>query len=656
MTGWKRWVLLIGGGLFAAALIGAGLLAYLVSRIDVRGELETAIENATGRDVVISGPVGVSFWPVLGLRARDVTLANVEGGRAEAFVATDEIDVGVEFGPLFNRRVVVRRLVLQHPRIALEVDAEGTPNWVLAPRPGPPAPPPTAPPAQEPVQFSLRGVRVADGEVAFYDARRGSGWVIGDADLTAVITTLDAPTQVSGSLLYNDRRLTLDMEIVRPGAALRGELTPLKFQLGGELLNADFDGRTLAASGELSGILRASGPSLRQLAAWSGTPIQGGVGFGEFAVSGHIAIGGGVYDFSNTGFAVDLVRGRGDFQISERNNKPYVSGRLQLFDFDLNPYLTGQGPPPPPDDEPPQLNAAAAAAGDPDIDSIAASLTPTARIAAVDAPDRAIDAQRAPSQQPLDFSGLHGFNADLDIATAAVLVQHMRIDGARLTLALHDGHLASTVQNVSFYGGSGRGRIEIDARAPETRIHLDDLAFSNLDARRFLEDAFNFTNIEGRAELSFSLRAQGRTPSEMIAGIDGGMHLEVVSGVLHGVDLGGVATTIRNALRGELIAPEAETPFQGFSATFAIADGVLAADNLSFNTEDLRIPGIGVIDLPRRHVDIRLAPRSPRGGLVFPFTIRGPWSQLSYAADMNGAAQAEILARVRQVEAASRPN
>jgi AsmA protein len=123
MKGWMRWVLLIGGGLFAAALLGAGLLAYLVTRLDVRGEVERVVESATGRDLTISGNVGVSYWPVLGLRAEDATLANVEGGRAPAFIVADEIDIGVEIRPLFDRQVVVRRLVLQRPRIALGVVA-----------------------------------------------------------------------------------------------------------------------------------------------------------------------------------------------------------------------------------------------------------------------------------------------------------------------------------------------------------------------------------------------------------------------------------------------------------------------------------------------------------------------------------------------------
>jgi AsmA protein len=206
---------------------------------------------------------------------------------------------------------------------------------------------------------------------------------------------------------------------------------------------------------------------------------------------------------------------------------------------------------------------------------------------------------------------------------------------------------------LSLYGGSGRGRFEIDARDNVLKF-APQLVFDGINTRAFLTDAINFSNIEGRGEINLNLRAQGRTQRELLESVDGAAHIEVVSGTLHGVDLGGVATTIRNALRGELIAPEARTPFQGFSATFSIADGVLASDDLSFNTTDLRIPGIAVIDTPRRRFDARLAPRSPRGGIVVPFSVRGPWDQFSYASDMNDRAEREILPRVREVEAAMR--
>jgi AsmA protein len=648
MKGWKVFGVIVGIVLGLLA-VGAGALAVFVSRLDVRSQVERAVENATGRDMTIAGDVGVSYWPVLGVRVGDITLANVEGGRAPALLRARQVDVGVELAPMvFRRRIVVQRLVLQEPRIALEVDAQGAPNWLLAPRaaPGAPAPRPTTPPSQPPMDVartSLREIRIVDGEASFYDARRGAGWVIGDVDLSSALTSLDEPMRVEGEVRYNDRPVDIDARIARPGAAFRGQSTPLVLDLESELLTAHFNGQTVAASGEIAGNVRASGPSLRQLTAWMGAPLQGAVGFAQFAVAGRLQVGGGRYAFSNAGFALDLVRGRGDFVLSEMRGKPYLSGRLELFDFDLNPYLSGQAPPAP-------VGEAVTA---PETAQTASQ--PTAEIAAVEAAPRAIDVRAPPSETPLDLAGLRAFNADLELITAAVLVQHMRIDRARLNLVLHDGYLAATLHDLSLYGGSGRGRFEIDAREPAATF-VQDFAFNGLNAQRFLSDAFNFSLIEGRAEVAIKLRSRGRTQSELIAGSDGRAHIEVVSGVLHGVDLGGVATTIRNALRGELIAPEARTPFQGMSGTFSVGDGVLAADNLSFNTEDLRIPGLAVIDLPQRRLDARLAPRSPRGGIVFPFSVRGPWGQFVYAHDMGGRVQNELLARVRRVQAVSREN
>src|SRR5262245_60335492 len=148
MKAWWHWVIVILGSVVAVALLGAGALAYLVLRLDVRGEIERSVESATGRQLTIQGDVGVSYWPVLGLRATKTTLSNVAGGRAPAFSTSDEIDIGVELQPLLNRQVVVRNLVLQRPHIALEVDAAGKPNWIFTPpvRPAPAAPPPRAAP------------------------------------------------------------------------------------------------------------------------------------------------------------------------------------------------------------------------------------------------------------------------------------------------------------------------------------------------------------------------------------------------------------------------------------------------------------------------------------------------------------------------------
>src|SRR5215470_886581 len=169
MRAWWHWVLVILGTIVAIALLAAGGLAYLVYRLDIKGEVERAVENATGRDLTINGDVGVSYWPVLGFHAANDVLANVPGGRAPAFIAADDIHIGVELQPLLNRQVIVRQLVLQHPRIALEIDASGRPNWTLAPRvrriaaPAAPSAPPS-PPVIDASRTTLRAVDISGGE------------------------------------------------------------------------------------------------------------------------------------------------------------------------------------------------------------------------------------------------------------------------------------------------------------------------------------------------------------------------------------------------------------------------------------------------------------------------------------------------------------
>ncbi|MBI3439489.1 MAG: AsmA family protein [Proteobacteria bacterium] len=652
MRAWWHWVLVILGTIVAVVLLAAGGLAYLVYRLDIKGEIEHAFENATGRDLTINGDVGVSYWPVLGFHAGNDVLANVPGGRAPAFITADDIHIGVELTPLLNRQVVVRELVMQHPRVALEVDANGRPNWALAPRArgltAPVAPgAPQSPPVIDASRTTLRSIDIAGGEVTYFDARHGTGWSVGDVDLHTAITALNQPMNVVGSVRYNDRPVQLDINVNSPNAIIRAQATPVQVNLRSDLVTAAFEGQTPAASSATSGTVHAYGASLRQLLAWLGAPLQGGAGFEHFDVTGHVAIGGGQFAFDDAGFVLDQLSGRGDFSLSSLRGKPYLSGRLELFDFDLNPYISGHTPSQQAAPSPPAPAAPATSAPE------QAPQAPTSQIVVVQPPDRVIDIATPPGATPIDFSGLHAFNADLELVTHAVLISHARLDSARATLVLNDGYLAATMQSMTLYGGSGRGRFEIDARAPDARF-VQAMTFDNLNAQPFLTDAINYSGIEGRAELAINLSSHGGNQREIVRNAKGRTHLELVSGTLHGVDLGGVSRTIRNALRGELIAPEARTQFQGFSANLAIANGSLGSDDLSFNTPDLRTPGIGVLDLMNRRLDLRIAPRSPRGGLVIPFSIRGPLNQLRYTSDIGGSALRELQPHVRAVQTASR--
>ena len=65
-------------------------------------------------------------------------------------------------------------------------------------------------------------------------------------------------------------------------------MTPVSVSVESELINFEFSGQTVATSGELAGTVRATGPNLRDLASWSGSPLQGATAFGQFAVTGRL--------------------------------------------------------------------------------------------------------------------------------------------------------------------------------------------------------------------------------------------------------------------------------------------------------------------------------------------------------------------------------
>ena len=131
--------------------------------------------------------------------------------------------------------------------------------------------------------------------------------------------------------------------------------------------------------------------------------------------------------------------------------------------------------------------------------------------------------------------------------------------------------------------------------------------------------------------------------------LQGAGSVAFANGALAGVDLGGVARTIRNAVRNELIAPTARTPFTNLSATLRIADGVIATQDMRLDAADAKLTAIGVIDVGGRSLDMRLVPRLGITALAVPFRASGPWKRVSYASDFLGRARAEVEVRARAV-------
>lgn len=114
-------ILVVGGIVFVATL---DLNAY-------KGDVQAAMEAATGRKVEIAGPLALEWTPGPSLAASGVTVANADWGSEPAMATVGELTVKVALLPLIGGRVEIRRLALSDVRVLLERDAEGAGNWAI---------------------------------------------------------------------------------------------------------------------------------------------------------------------------------------------------------------------------------------------------------------------------------------------------------------------------------------------------------------------------------------------------------------------------------------------------------------------------------------------------------------------------------------------
>jgi AsmA protein len=255
------------------------------------------------------------------------------------------------------------------------------------------------------------------------------------------------------------------------------------------------------------------------------------------------------------------------------------------------------------------------------------------------------------------MAGLKTVDMDLDLTTGPLRFLNYKIDGAKLGLVLNDGFLAATLSDLRFYGGVGTGRVEIDARGPSVNVR-NVLAAQNVNAMAFFTDAMNFKNLEGAAKIDWDLRASGESQDALMHSVVGDGKLALNNGALRGVNLGGLSKTIKDAIMGGMIGPNARTPFTSFAGTFKAQKGVFATQDFLIQGADVTIKAAGVIDMGAQSMDMRITPRSASvfshlgfkgAGVSAPFLVRGPWSKLTYAPDLTGSARAEVEGRAKSV-------
>ena len=241
------------------------------------------------------------------------------------------------------------------------------------------------------------------------------------------------------------------------------------------------------------------------------------------------------------------------------------------------------------------------------------------------------------SDQPLFLTPLRLFDASVRIASNELVVQGVRATGAQLEADLRGGILTVSLPPAQLHGGRIQGHLVVDASVP-TPTHTVQLNVTGVNALPLFTEAVSFTHLEGRIQTRINLNTTGTSSRAIVGSLGGSAEMFIEEGAVRGVDVPKMIRAVsRNILSGwQERDPETDkTPFAVLGATFRIANGKAATDDLRLVSSAVRVSGKGTVDLPTQALDFRMEPRlvlaeasrsKPEPiDLGVPVVVRGPW-------------------------------
>ncbi len=665
----------------AAVVIGLPLAAATVFVLTFDAErykprIVDAARRATGRELVLAGPLSLapSLYPTF--EAKDVALANMAGGSRPQMLSIGRLQVRVALLPLLRRRVEIESVTLTRPDILIETDAGGRGNWMFQrPAPALAEPPAAAGPSGSRTETDLRRVRVREGRLTWRNGATGRSVAVdvpaADADFS------DGPLRMTATLGYAATPFALELD-AGTLAQLRGD-APGAWPVNLRLSQADAVA-TVAGTMELPvlthgyrGRADAIVPDTARLAALLGRPdlpalhdVRAGAAMNSVAgvpAFGERDLHVGGSDLSSLAPRLQLARldaawPKPDQQMrvaadGELNGAPWrlatgvmpVAHGVELHGLSL--AVGGEGGASDLAGElAVMLSAVPSVRGALvsqrlDVDALrrlfhvrpapaAAPSPPASAPVADETPPRVI------SDRPLPFAALRRADGDLQVT-----VGDLRAGGADYRgLAGHAvlQHGALTLDPFTVQAPEGRIDLSFSTDAsqspPPVALALRSPAFALGPLLQSLDAPGNSV---ATVEIDVALRSAGSSPRALAAALDGHAGLAVVDGEIENALLTRwFAGVLRSAHVPEGLAGRSHV--RCLALRLDASHGKVDVRTLTLDSTRLRLTGSGTADLGAESLALQLLPELQFGGtgVAAPMRVGGTFAHPQAALESSG--------------------
>lgn len=589
--------LIIVGSIIVVVIVALIVIPFFVPMEKYKPVIASAAESATGRQLTISGPLTLSLFPSIKVGAENVTFANAPGAKYPVMASLDKLQISLKVLPLIFGSVEVSGFVLDHPVIHLEKDKQGHANWefTTASAPAEPSTSSSGGGMGYLKNLTLDNVRLVDGTVTYDDAEANQSQEISGINASVKLPAYAGPLDFDGSVTWNKEKIDLAAMVGNLKSLIDGGNEKVTAKVASSKVTFSYDGTAkMMPALAVDGMIDLDVPSVRELAAWAGTPLDmPGTGLGPMKINGTVKVAGDTYSFENANLQLDDIKGKGQFAVNMAGARPKLTGNLDTAALDLNPYMP---PEPPPSTE-----------------------------------------RFEWSTEPMDLSGLKAADLDLSFNTDSLKVRQINIGQSTLNLKLDNGLMTASLAKMALYGGNGTGSVEVNARGdtPAIKAKFD---LSGVQAEPLMKDAAGFDRITGTFKTNFDVSLAGKSQKDMVSTLNGGGAVDFRDGTIKGVDLAAIAATIEkivggmksgganildslksgnllNSLKavGTMFGGKGEvnqeTKFTSLTATWKSNQGVITNNDLLLEGPKandrtlLKMTGAGTINLPPQTID-----------------------------------------------------
>jgi uncharacterized protein involved in outer membrane biogenesis len=573
------------------AVVGVVVALSTMDFDNWRGVIEAEAKKATGRDLVVAGPIGLGISMTPSIEVSDVSFANADWGSRPAMATIERLDLQVSLADLLGGEINVQRLILVGPDILLETDAEGRGNWDFA---GGHADRDTdSESGGAPLLPGFVRVEIENGRLAYHDGQTGAIRRLDLASLTAQAKSADSPINLSLEGAFDGTPLAL-VGSVGPISALKSGPYPVDLKgmaAGATLSIAGTIAEPLAGTG-IDLKIAVEGDSLAALAAAAGAEAPK---LGAYAFAARTVVADDRIDLSDLDARLGGSHLTGAVSVALGGPRPAVSGALAVDRVDV------------------------------------AALAPPGGTEA--------DAKPGPfviPDQPLPLDGLGAVDADLELDVGNVALKPgLELTSLKGTVKVAEGRLTLAPFGAGLSGGS----LSLDLRLGGGAMKAKGTARS-IDFGRLLKTLAVSEEVTGNLDAGFDLRGSGNSPRALASSLNGHAEIGRGQGTIDNDLLGAAAAGLTDIL-SPMMEDSGNLRLNCLFVRFDIKNGLATSHAIVIDTDAFTVIGGGTIDLKTEKLDLAFDTESKSVSLVslaVPFNITGTLAQPTASPDAAGLA------------------